>query len=156
MAEPAPFFTLADAWQLNNRVSLLLLDRLTGEQLAYAANPRARTIGDQFAHLHAVRLNWLEAGGRATAGMKKPEKGTAGRQALREALEASGNAVAEWIAEAESTGRMKGFKRGPAAFLGYLAAHEGHHRGQMLLHLKQAKMAAPPEVAFGIWEWGKI
>jgi len=155
MAEGFQPYTLADAWRINNRVNLMLLDRLTVEQLAWAADPRARTIGDQFAHLHAVRLTWLEAGGRDARGIGKLAKGTS-RSDLREALEASGNAVADWLADAEASGKMKAFRRGPAAFLAYLAAHEGHHRGQILLHLKTAKMAVEPEVAFGLWEWGKI
>ncbi len=60
-------YSLADTWLLNNRVNLLLLDALTEEQLAFAPNPRARNIAEQFAHLHAVWRGWLEAGWPAEA-----------------------------------------------------------------------------------------
>jgi hypothetical protein len=39
--QPSPY-TLADAWHLNNRVNLMLLDQLSEEQLAVTANPAAR------------------------------------------------------------------------------------------------------------------
>ena len=58
-------YSLADTWILNNRVNLKLLDHLRDEQLGVLANPRARSIGDQFAHLHNVRIMWLETRGPA-------------------------------------------------------------------------------------------
>lgn len=51
-----PVYTLADTWLLNSRVNLKLLDHLGEEQLAVKPNPRARSIADQFAHLHNVRI----------------------------------------------------------------------------------------------------
>ena len=60
-------YNLADTWHLNNRVNLMLLDHLRDEQLVVAANPRARSIGDQFAHLHNVRIMWLETFGSSSA-----------------------------------------------------------------------------------------
>src|SRR5215831_13792559 len=111
--------TFADTWRLNNRVNLMLLDRLTEEQLAYGTNPRARTIGDQFAHLHNARLMWLEVQAPAAAKeLQKIGKGAATRSALREALEASALALGETVAAAEAGGKLKAAKRGPAAFVG--------------------------------------
>jgi len=149
--------SLAETFLLNNRANLMLLDALTDEQLAHVPSPRARSVADQFAHLHNVRVMWLEvcAPDRAKA-LCKIDKGTAAKAQLRGALEASAESLAGVIAEAVTAGKLRGYKRGPIAFCGYLLAHEGHHRGQILVYLKQAKLPVPREVAFGIWEWEKL
>ena len=149
-------FSLADTWLLNNRVTLMLLDALSDEQLAFTNNPRARNIADQLAHLHNVRRMWLEVSAPAAAkGLEKLEKG-ATKAALKSALETSARAMADCIAEAEKSGKMKGYKRGAAAFFGYALAHEAHHRGQIILHLKYAKMPVDRMLGFGLWEWEKL
>jgi uncharacterized damage-inducible protein DinB len=149
-------FSLADTWLLNNRVTLMLLDALSDEQLAFTNNPRARNIADQLAHLHNVRCMWLAVSAPAAAkGLEKLEKGTT-KAALKSALETSARAMADCIAEAEKSGKMKGYKRGPTAFFGYALAHEAHHRGQIILHLKYAKMPVDRMLGFGLWEWEKL
>ena len=40
--------------------------------------------------------------------------------------------------------------------LGYLIAHEGHHRGSILLTLKQSGHKVSTEIQFGIWDWAKL
>src|SRR5690348_9031043 len=142
-------YGLADTWRLNHRVNLLLLDHLSAEQLAFAANPRARSIADQFAHIHNVRILWLEhTAPKLAASLKKIGKGTATKKVLQEALESSSEAIGNFIAEAEQGGTMKGSKRGPIAFFGYALAHEAHHRGQIIVHLKHAKLPIDPMVGF--------
>ena len=150
-------YSLADTFLLNNRVNLRLLDALTGEQLAHVPTPRARSIADQFAHLHNVRVMWLEVVAPAAAkALQKIDKGAGTKVGLRTALEASAEALAAVIAEAEQSGKMRGYKRGATAFCGYVLAHEGHHRGQIIVHLKHAKMPVDKSVGYGIWEWEKI
>jgi uncharacterized damage-inducible protein DinB len=90
------------------------------------------------------------------AKIEKVEKGCVARDRIAEFLIRSAGAVGEVFTEAETTGTLKGYKRGPAAFLGYLIAHEGHHRGQIVLHLKYAKMPVDKVLGFALWEWEKI
>ncbi len=157
MSGQPPVYTLADTWLLNNRVNPMLLDNLSEEQLALAPNPRARSIADQFAHLHNVRIMWLEPIAPAAArGLSKIEKGSATQQVLKDALEASGKALGGVIAEAERSGKIKVYKRGPIAFFGYALAHEAHHRGQIILHLKRAGKPVDRMFGFSLWKWEKI
>lgn len=157
MPDLVPHYSLAGTWHLNNRVNLMLLDHLNDQQLAYTSNPRARNIADQFAHLHNVRLMWLEVRSPEIAGsVQKIEKGAATKASLREALDASGKLIGHWIAEAEKTGKMKSARRGVNVFFGYAMAHEAHHRGQILLHLKYGKMPVDRMFSYSIWDWQKI
>jgi uncharacterized damage-inducible protein DinB len=148
---------LAETWHINNRVNLRLLDALTDEQLAATILPRGKAVTSYFVHMHMARFYWLER--RAPALAKRLTKipgGTAPRAALRQALVDSGEAMGELFAEAERTGHIKATKLGPVAFLGYALAHEGHHRGQVLLHLKIAKLPLNRETGYSLWYWNKI
>ena len=145
---------LADTWQANNLVNLRLLDALTDEQLAATILPRGRPVISYFVHLHMARFYWLERRARALA--KRLEKlpgGAAPRATVRQALIDSGEALRELFAEAERTGQIKGSKFGPVGFLGYALAHEGHHRGQILLHLKIAKLPVDRATGYSLWYW---
>ena len=156
MAESAPY-TLADTWRLSNRVSLMLLDPLTTEQLAHVPSPRARSIADQFAHLHNVRIMWMEPRVPAAAkALCKIEKGAATKGELKSALEASAEAFSEMIDAAERKGKLSSARRGIHAFFAYAIAHEAHHRGQIIVHLKHAGMPVDRELGFALWDWEKI
>jgi len=156
MPETAPY-SLADTWRLNNRVNLMLLDPLSQEQLAHTPSLRARSIADQFAHLHNVRIMWLEARTPGTAkSLHKIEKGTATKTVLKDALEASAEPFANMVDAAQQSGKIKSAKRGIYAFFAYAIAHEAHHRGQIIAHLKHAKMPLDRMLGFELWEWEKI
>jgi uncharacterized damage-inducible protein DinB len=147
---------LVETWAIHNRINLYLLDAIADELLNLAL-PKCRTVFDQFAHVHNVRLMWLKsAAPELLEGLIKLETkkgGTKGR--LRSALEASGTAIESLLHKATASGgRVKGFKPHATAFLGYLISHESHHRGQIGWTLKQSGYPVDPKVAFGLWEWG--
>ena len=146
-----------DTWRIHDRINRYLLAAVPAEALADVSASKGRTVGEQFAHVHNVRLMWLkQAAPELMAGLEKVEKDRAGdADALRAALEASGRAVEELLRRGlEPGGRVKGFKPHTAAFLGYLVSHESHHRGQIALTLKQAGHPLERKIAYRMWEWG--
>ena len=147
---------LLETWTIHNRINLYLLDAIPDADLA-AALPKCRTVYDQFAHVHNVRLLWLKtAAPELLAGLQKLETKTGGTKAqLRTALEASSQAIEDLLRKAVSAGgKVKGFKAHATAFLGYLISHESHHRGQIGWTLKQSGHPLNQKIAFGLWEWG--
>jgi uncharacterized damage-inducible protein DinB len=62
----------------------------------------------------------------------------------------------ELLDEAERTGHIRGGKLSPVRFLGYALAHEGHHRGQILLHLKIARLPLDRATGYSLWYRNKI
>jgi uncharacterized damage-inducible protein DinB len=148
---------LLDSWRIHNRINLYLLDAIADEALDDVAPTRGRSVAMQFAHLHNVRLMWLKAAEPALLlGLEKfaSDGPRPGREALRAALEGSATEIESLLAAGLESGRIKGFKPHPAGFLGYLIAHESHHRGQVMLTLKANGHLVDKKVQFGLWEWG--
>jgi uncharacterized damage-inducible protein DinB len=148
---------LAEAWSISARIGLYVLDAIDEDALDLEAPSKGRTVREVFVHLHNVRLMWLEVSAKdLAAGVAKLDKDEKpGKAALAKALTASAKAMEDLVRRAASgDGRVKGFKPHVAAFVGYVVAHEAHHRGQVALILKMAKRALDKKVAYGQWEWG--
>ncbi|HEY4595543.1 MAG TPA: DinB family protein [Thermoanaerobaculia bacterium] len=148
---------LVETWSIHDRIHRYLLDAIPPEALSAVSASKGRTVAEQFAHLHNVRLMWLgSAAPDLLGGLRKLEKGGAlDKETLAATLEASADAVAALLRRSlASGGRIKGFKPHAVAFLGYLISHESHHRGQIALTLKQAGHPLDKKAAFGLWEWG--
>ena len=145
---------LAETFHINNNINLYLLDAISEEHLKDLSSSKGRNVGEQFAHMHNVRLMWLQvADPELMKGLQKieKEKGIT-KPLLKKSLEASTQAIELLLEKAPE--KVKGFKPHSTAFLGYLLAHEGHHRGQILLSLKQSGHMVDKKIQFGIWEWG--
>lgn len=146
-----------ETWEIHNRINLYLLDAIAPAALISLAASKGRTVGEQFAHLHNVRLMWLKAAAPdLLAGLQKVEKEQAvDKKLLGKALTESGKAIKSLLSESlKGGGKVKGFKPHAAAFLGYLISHESHHRGQSILSLKQSGKILDKKILYGIWEWG--
>lgn len=143
-----------DTWRINNRINLYLLDAITPAALAGVAASKGRSVGQQLAHLHNVRLMWLKsAAPDLLVGLEKLEP-QADHAALRLALTASGAAIEELLRRGLVSGKVKGFKPHPLGFLGYLIAHDAYHRGEIGIILAQAGHPLDQKTSYSMWEWG--
>lgn len=147
---------IIDTWNINNRINLYVLEAVSPEALNDLSASKGRTVAEQFAHVHNVRLMWLKsAAPEFLGGLQKIEKEVAAdKKLLSRYLTDSGKAMEALFKKAIKEGRVKGFKPHVTGFLGYILAHESHHRGQIALSLKQSGHALDRKIAFGIWEWG--
>lgn len=144
-----------ETWNIHNRIHSFLLDALDEAALAAVPQPKGRSVAAQFAHVHNVRKMWLaQAAPDLDAPLEKLEGPDWTADDLKKHLAASGDAIAALLQSAFEQGKVKGFRPHPSAFLGYLISHESHHRGQILLTLKQNGKLPSKKVLFGLWEWG--
>jgi uncharacterized damage-inducible protein DinB len=147
---------LLHAFNTNNRINQYLIDNLP--PAAWNADPpggKGRSIPAIVAHMHNVRVMWLKASnknGEIPASLNRAN--VTPTQALR-AMEKSRQALCVVISRAiESDGRVKGFRPDVVGFIGYLIAHDAHHRGQIAMLARQAGHTLPQKAMFGMWEWG--
>jgi uncharacterized damage-inducible protein DinB len=152
MADP-----LVDTWQIHDRIHAYLLDAIPAAQLESVAPSKGRSVAQAFAHIHNVRLMWLQSGGVVPpAGAEKIDlDGKLTAAGLKKSLAASGKGITALVEQGLANGgKVKGFKPHVHAFVGYLISHESHHRGQIIVTLKANGAALDKKVSYGLWEWG--
>jgi uncharacterized damage-inducible protein DinB len=159
--------TLLDAWKTNNRVTVFLIENLPAG-LWEASMPGAprRTIRMLAGHIHNARCMWLKTLGKEH-GIAVPRPVNRYKVTPRElagALARSGEGIRRLL----EFGCDQGGRIPPTAsyvwrnlpldvghVLSYLIAHEGHHRGQIVMLARQLDYRLPAEITNGLWHWTK-
>jgi uncharacterized damage-inducible protein DinB len=147
---------LLNAFDTNDRINQYLIENVA--PAAWKAKPpdgKGRTISAIVAHMHNVRVMWLKVSAKGSEVPSQLDRATVTPAQAVRALEQSREALSKLIGRALQTdGRIKGFRPDVAGFLGYLIAHDAHHRGQIAMLARQVGHPLPQKVTFGMWEWG--
>ena len=150
------------AFDTSDRINHYLIENLPAESWrAEPPNGKGRDIASIVAHMHNVRVMWLKAAG----GKPSPERDATIPEQLdrhkvtpaqaRKSLAESRDALYEVLKASLATdGRIKGFRPDAAGFIGYLIAHDAHHRGQITMLARQAGHPISQKTMFGMREWG--
>jgi uncharacterized damage-inducible protein DinB len=151
---------ILEAWRINNRVSLRLIEKISDAGMRCTLSRRGgRDVARQFAHMHNNRIWHLEKrakalskGARLFETSDEPDRAT-----LVAAFRDSSARIEEFIRLAsEGKPGVRTFKRGLVPYVAYFVAHESHHRGSILLTLKQCGHPVDRETAYGIWDWDRV
>ena len=159
--------TIFEAWKTSNRVTVFLVERLPAE-LWDATVPGAprRTIKMIAGHIHNARCMWIKTLGKEN-GIAVPQsvdRRTVKPKDLIPALKRSSNGILSLLKfgcerggsiPATSAYVWRNLPLDVGHVLGYFIAHEGHHRGQIVMLARQLGYRLPVEVTGGLWHWSK-
>ena len=151
--------SLLDSFAINEKANQLLVSHIS-DSAWQAESPagKGRTIASIAAHIHHVRLMWLSAADKTAKVPAKLEPDKASKEQVQSALKASASAMEKLLIKAleDPAGKVPNFRPDVVAFVGYLIAHDSHHRGQIAMLARQVGHPLPPKIGFGLWEWGAL
>lgn len=157
--------TLLASWRTNSRVTSYLVEHLPAP-LWGASVPGAprRTIRMIAGHVHNARCTWLRTLGREH-GLSIPalvDRRTVTRRELLSALGRSSKGIEALLRLGLAAGGhvppskayvWRNLPLDVHHVLTYFVAHEGHHRGQIVMLARQLGHRLPADVASGLWQW---
>jgi uncharacterized damage-inducible protein DinB len=147
--------SLVRTLDINCRITRYLVENIDAKAW-HAPTPdgKGRQVAAIIAHIHNVRRMWLKAAGIKEIPEQLEKESLTAKEAVA-ALDESATALHALVADSLASGvRIKGFKPDTAAFVGYIIAHDSHHRGQIAMLARQTGFPLPKQVEFGMWEWG--
>lgn len=158
---------LVPVWRTNNRITVFLIEHLSAK-LWVAAVPGAprRTVRMIAGHIHNARCMWIKTLGQAH-GIDVPEAVDRRRVTPKQLVRAL-NRSSRGMVSLLQLGFDHGGTIPPSAaytwrnlpldvghVLAYFVAHEGHHRGQIVMLARQLGCRLSADVTAGLWQWSK-
>lgn len=157
-SDPSLLETLLDSWNRNNSILLNLLGAIPEGELDARDAPGSPSVAEMFAHIHYVRLVFVQedAPEFATAVPGEEWRGERNPDRMAEMLHESARVVGDAVRGRVEAGRAMDLHYDhPVLLLQHMIWHEGYHHGQIKLALKAAGMASGDEqigpVTWGIW-----
>jgi len=158
---------LLAAWRTNNRVTAFLVEHLPHELwgATVPGSPR-RTVRMIAGHIHNARCMWIKTLG-SEHGIVVPQlvnRHKAGPKELLPALRQSSRGIISLLAlgfdrggviPVSSSYAWRNLPLDVGHVLTYFVAHEGHHRGQIVMLSRQLGHRLPVEVTGGLWHFSK-
>ena len=154
---------MLESFKRNGRVNTALLDHLSDADLSISDGQGGMSVVEQIAHMAGFRKDWLSEispSHAATLDVELENDMLTLRDPaeLRQALSEGDAAVLAAIRDALKDDRdFEGaYESNPAHFLQHALVHDAHHRGQIMMLLRQSgyspqQMAALEQATWPIW-----
>lgn len=155
------------AWKTNNRVTVFLVEHLPPELLdSHIPGAPRRSLRMITGHIHNARCMWIKTLGKehGIAVPRSVDRFSVKAKDLIPALERSSSGMLSLLELGCDHGGSipmsksyvwRNLPLDVGHVLGYFIAHEGHHRGQIVMLARQLGHRLPAEIAGGLWQWSK-
>jgi uncharacterized damage-inducible protein DinB len=158
---------LLAAWRTNDRVTVFLVEHLPQEiwEAKVPGAPR-RTVRMIAGHIHNARCMWIKTLGKEH-GIAAPPAVNRHKVEPKELITALGRSSRGinslltlgldrgGVIPVSSSYTWRNLPLDVGHVLTYFVAHEGHHRGQIVMLARQLGYRLPVEITGGLWQWSK-